>query len=72
MAPGYFATTERVPEWACCKLRDGEEYSVYRILSQSLSQFAHHIQTVSTLSTVYATALYALHYRAHILAGEVR
>lgn len=53
MAPGYFATTERVPEWACCKLRDGEEYS-----------------TVSTLSTVYATALYALHYRAHILAGE--
>ena len=28
MAPGHFGNVERVPEWACCKLRDKEDYTV--------------------------------------------
>lgn len=28
MAPGHFQTTERVPEWACHKLRDNEDFNV--------------------------------------------
>ena len=28
MAPGHFATYERIPRWAVCKLRDDEEYNV--------------------------------------------
>ena len=28
MAPGHFATHERLPQWAVCKLQDNEEYTV--------------------------------------------
>ena len=28
MAPGHFATYEQFPEWAVCKLRDDEDYTV--------------------------------------------
>lgn len=30
MAPSHFAVSEHVPEWACCKLRDEEDFAVYR------------------------------------------
>ena len=53
MAPSYFKTSEVVPQWACQKLRDDEDFN-----------------TLSTLSVVYATALYALHSRAQIQEGE--
>ncbi|MCJ1311389.1 hypothetical protein MMC25_005060 [Agyrium rufum] len=52
-APGDFTTLELVPEWACEKLRDDEDFTV-----------------VCTLPTVFATALYGLHRRANIKAGE--
>ncbi|KAM0804375.1 reducing type I polyketide synthase 10 [Usnea florida] len=28
MAPGHFGNVERVPEWACCKLRDDEDLAI--------------------------------------------
>lgn len=28
MAPGHFATYERFPEWAVCKLNDDEDFNV--------------------------------------------
>jgi NADPH:quinone reductase-like Zn-dependent oxidoreductase len=28
MAPGHFATYERFPEWAVCKLNDEEDFNV--------------------------------------------
>ena len=28
MAPNHFSTFECVPEWACCKLRDDEDFAV--------------------------------------------
>lgn len=28
MAPNHFANVEQVPEWACCKLRDHEDFAV--------------------------------------------
>lgn len=28
MAPGHFGTVERVPEWACCILREDEDLAV--------------------------------------------
>ena len=33
MAPGHFATYERFPQWAVCKLQDNEEYNASRIPS---------------------------------------
>lgn len=31
MAPSHFGTYECVPEWACCKLIDDEDYAVGRM-----------------------------------------
>ena len=28
MAPNHFGTLEIVPEWACCKLKDGDDMKV--------------------------------------------
>ena len=53
MAPGHFRTNETVPDWACQKLENHEDFNV-----------------MSTLPVVYSTALYALHERARIQAGE--
>ncbi|RFU78519.1 polyketide synthase [Trichoderma arundinaceum] len=53
MAPTHFQTYQTLPEFACCKLTEKENFDV-----------------VSTLPLVYATAIYALHYRANIRAGE--
>lgn len=36
MAPNHFATVEKVPEWACCKLRDNENLAVRLIHAQSI------------------------------------
>ena len=53
MAPGFFATSERLPEWACIKLEGNENFDV-----------------ASNFILDYSTAIYALHHRARICAGE--
>lgn len=53
MAPGFFATSERVPEWACIKLEENENFGV-----------------ASNFILDYSTAIYAIHHRARICAGE--
>lgn len=53
MAPTHFQTYQTLPQWACHKLEEGEDFNV-----------------CATLPVVYATAIYSLHHRAHIKAGE--
>lgn len=43
MAPGYFATLERVPEDSCCKLKDDEDLKTMASLPVPLSTAAHAI-----------------------------
>lgn len=71
MAPGHFATHERFPQWAVCKLQENEEYNASRIPSV-FHLDAYITQTVSTVPIVFSTAIYALKYRANLQPGEVR
>ncbi|KAI0469310.1 reducing type I polyketide synthase 10 [Xylaria cf. heliscus] len=53
MAPTHFQTYQTLPEWACHRLNESEDFN-----------------TCVTLPLVYSTAIYALHHRARIQAGE--
>ena len=53
MAPSSLRTTQIVPDWACKKLNDDEDFEV-----------------MCTLPVVFSTAIYGLHERAHLKAGE--
>ena len=53
MAPSHLQTYQTLPDWACHKLHDTENFDV-----------------CATLPLVYSTAIYALHNRAGLQAGE--
>ena len=48
MAPGHFRTHEIVPQWACCKLHDGEKFAICctlpAIFSNALYALQHRAQ----------------------------
>ncbi|KAL2824216.1 hypothetical protein BDW59DRAFT_147657 [Aspergillus cavernicola] len=53
MAPTQFRSYQTLPQWACHKLTDTDDFN-----------------TCATIPLVYSTAIYALHHRAHLQAGE--
>lgn len=70
MAPSYMSLFECVPEWACCKLRDEEDFTVsYPIGASSRPNILS--QTFSTVPLVFSTAIHALEDRAALQPGEV-
>ena len=70
MAPCHFATYEWVPEFACCKLQAEEDFAVCRSLIQ-IPALSDTWKTLSTVTLVFSTALYALENRASLQPGEV-
>ena len=70
MAPGHFATHERFPQWAVCKLEDNEEYTA-SLIPNLIHVGTYITQTASTVPIVFSTAIYALKYRANLQRGEV-
>jgi NADPH:quinone reductase-like Zn-dependent oxidoreductase len=70
MGPGHLSNYERVPYWACCKLRPNESFEVcYMMLVLILAKL--HCQMMCTLPVVFSTAIYALRQRANLQKGEV-
>lgn len=49
MAPGHFATLEYVPEWACYKLRDDEDFAVTSTVPLAFSTALHAFEDLACL-----------------------
>ena len=71
-APGHFKAYERVPMWACQKLRTEENFDVCEPLWGEFSRVTDIDKVASTLMVVFVTALYGLQDRACLQPGEVQ
>ena len=54
MAPGSFASYERLPHWAVCKLQDEEGYTVTQIPNRPLNDYTliHRVDCVDNPNSI--------------------
>ena len=71
-APGHFKAYERVPMWACQKLRVEEDFAVSEELGGEFSRVTDLDKVACTLLVVFVTALHGLQDRACLQPGEVQ